>query len=128
MRKFLSFLMAALMLLGLGMATTACSDDEDEETASGSIVGTWQFKAPDGTTLTYHFSADGTCWQRTTYTDGEEDYSGICTYKYDGHWLAISSTEYEPSEDEILYMEVTVSGNSLIVKDGYSTIVMTRIG
>ena len=120
MKKLISFLTAAVMLLGMG-AMTACSDDD--ESTPGSIIGTWQ--AYDVETIyTFTFGADGSYQEQYSYYDSDEVYYDYGTYTYDGENLIVT---YDSGSTATL--KARVSGDKLYISNPQvsMTITLTRV-
>lgn len=122
MKKFFSFLMAALMLLGVGLMISCSDDEEEEQSAPGSIIGTWQAFDGDGGSVVMCFEEDGTYWEYQTY-DGYQEDTLYGTYAYDGENLEVT---YAYSGDSYL-LTAKVSGNKLYISSNGVTVILTRI-
>lgn len=121
-KKFLFFMMAAMV--AVGSFTSCSSDDDDNPTNTASIVGTW-VNSSNGAIDEIQYKADGTCNENMTLdnTSAKMRYSG--NYNLNGNKLTIHWTTgqgWNPiteswmdldDPEETVVITISIDGNKL---------------
>lgn len=120
MNKRISILSLLMGLFVCVSVFTSCSKDNDNESSSNSLVGTWYTESESKGYLRYEemtYNSDGTCTYRryksdqTTISDAD---SG--TYKVEGNKLTIVWANYE-----IFTTTFSISGNKMTTSENGGT-------
>ncbi|WP_044266488.1 hypothetical protein [Bacteroides timonensis] len=116
--KTLRLIGMAIVAVIMSVNFAACSDDDEEETPTNPLIGTW-YEEPDtnGNYMVSTYNADGTGSEKEYYQGKfEEPYS--FTYSYDKN-TSIVTLHYveEGYEDETDKYYITFNGNTMVMKD-----------
>lgn len=119
MKTFKLFCMALMaVLMSAGFA--ACGDDDEEDTVSSEIVGTWV--ADSYTTIT--FNSNGTGYVTETYNGETETYNFTFTYNAETGILKVTE-----DGETVTMTNVKIHGNTLTyVDEEGDTVTLTKKG
>ena len=110
--RTLRFIGMAIIAVIMSVNFTACSDDDEDETATNPLIGTWQ-EVDNPNYNIWTFKADGTGTEQEYYQGNWEDpYSFTYTYDSKTSILVINYGEHA-GEDEIDSYDVTIDGSTM---------------
>ena len=117
MNKKVSILSLLLGLFVCVTVFTSCSKDDDNESSSNPIVGTWYTEVYGYEEITYN--SDGTC----TYRDYKSDkktvsYTDLGTYQVEGNRLTI----WWNDENSAWTTTFSISGNKMNTSENGGTV------
>ena len=121
MKRFLTFLMAAVLMLGAG-AMTSCGGDDEQKAGTqlsgtaASLVGTWRTEANYGYYDMITLNADGSgVWREVDLEFGNDEYEAF-VWSYDDltRRLVFTYGDIYGYETEV-YELITISGNMAVI-------------
>ncbi len=117
MKRFLTFLMAAALMLGAG-AMTSCGGDDEQKAGTqlsgtaASLVGTWRTEANYGYYVMITLNADGTgVWREVDLESGNDEFDAF-RWSYDDLTRRLVFTYGYETE---VYELITISGNMAVI-------------
>ena len=115
MKKTIKSFAIVLLFAAFIFSLAGCEKDNaptNEEKKAPSLVGTWELKDPDYTSI-YVFNEDG----KGTYTltAGDESDTSAFTYKVEETKLLVT---YE-GDEEATDLKYTLNGNTLVIRDSF---------
>lgn len=121
MKRFLTFLMAAALMLGAG-AMTSCGGDDEQKAGTqlsgtaASLVGTWRTEANYGYYDMITLNADGTgVWREVDLESGSDEFDAFrWSYEEMTRRLILTYGGGYNIETEV-YEVISISGNSAIL-------------
>lgn len=115
MKKYLFGLMVFFVMCVTSLALVSCGDD-DEESGSDSIVGSWVVAGSSTNITTYRFNSDGT----GTITDD----SGVVNIKYT--YVSNTLQLWPVNSSTLTEYSVQKTGNTLMLSRGGKTLILER--
>lgn len=113
--KKLKFLLCALFAVLCCTALTACGDDDDDEPAGNSLVGTWLMQGGSDWYAIITLNADGTMAE-IEYDEGDT-YTATGTYSVSGNVITYSLIWAGDSYPETGTYIFTINGNTATLYD-----------
>ena len=119
MKKYLFSFVAFFVMCMASLALVSCGDD-DEESGSDSIVGSWVVVGNSTNITTYRFNSDGT----GTITDD----GGVVNIKYTYTVTATSNTLqlWPVNSSTLTEYSVQKTGDTLMLTRGSKTMILER--
>lgn len=115
MKKFFTVLSLTLGLLMCSTTFVACSSDDEKDSPSNPLVGTWYLYEYDGDRVELYFKSDMTCTRIEYKKDSKEIRdSSYGIYQIDGNVLSIFWNGKKNAWTTIF----TVSGDKVITTEG----------